>query len=217
MKTLVFMAVLGFSQLISAQKTVAIESFSSLAVGGNIQIALVPSTENKLVIGGGDEELDIALKNGKLTLGNESHTVSEVLLYYKGTINEIAVVGGCELASKESIKSEDLSIAIGGGSEVSIVVNTKKLNAAIGGGAELALNGKSKHFEATIGGGGELNASKLESNNVNIVVGGGAEASVFANQSIDANVGSGGELTIYGNPKKVNEMKADHAEITFVK
>lgn len=64
MKTIYTMATLAFFGLASAQKTIEIQEFKSLAISGDVTITLVQSNENKLVIDGvsqDDEEGEKAL------------------------------------------------------------------------------------------------------------------------------------------------------------
>ena len=217
MKTLLVIAALAVGQWAVAQKTVDIKKFSTLAISGNIEVTLIKSSEYKLVIVEGEDKLKVGTDHGTLALSNDRGQDAEVKVYYNGPINEIALSGSVELKGTDSIKSDSMVIAASGGTEATIVVDAKEISTALASGAEMNISGKVKHFEANVASGAELTADKLKCENSAVVIASGAEAAVFTSGTIDATVASGGELTIYGNPKKVNELKADNAEILVVR
>lgn len=217
MKTLIVIAALALSQWAVAQKTVEIKEFSTLAVSGNIEVTLIKSSDSKVVIEEGEDTLDVGTDEGELALSNNNGQEAVVKVYHHGPINEIAVSGAVELKSADSIKSDNLVVAASGGTEVNIMIDAKKVTMAVASGAEMSISGTAKHFEANVASGAELKADKLKCESSAMVVSSGAEASVFVTGTVDATVASGGELTIHGNPKKVNEIKAGNAEIIMVK
>lgn len=217
MKTLFVIAALAVGQLVAAQKTVEIKKFSTLAVSGNIELTLIKSSENKAVISEGEDSLRIGTDEGVLALSNNGGETAEIKIYHDGRINEIALSGSVEMNATDGIKSNDLTIAAASGTEINIVVDAKKLTMAIASGAEMNISGKAKDLDVNVASGAEMWADKLKCENSNVVIASGAEASVFTSGTIDATVASGGELTIYGNPKKINEVKDSSAEIHVVR
>lgn len=217
MKTLLTTILLVVFQLAIAQKTENIRPFSTLAVSGKIQLVLQPSKENKIVIGSGANDLKIGTDDGVLALTNNSNTIAEVVVYFNSKINEIAIAGSVQMVSNDTVKSDNLSIAASNGSEIDLKTDADKLTITLAADVKMNLSGKTGHLEANVASGAGLRADKLKCNNSEVVVASGAEAYVFTSNTIDATVASGGELTIYGNPKKVNEVKASNAEITVVR
>lgn len=217
MKTLFACVAIALSQFAAAQTTKEIKGFSNLAISGNIEITLVKSSENKLVIEDGDEDdLRIGTVEGNLALSNESGDV-EVTVYYNSTIEVIAVAGAAEVNVKDEIKTKNLNVSIADGAEVNLKADADKVSIAAASGSETTISGQAKDFEIHVASGAELSANNFKTETSTAVVASGAEASLYVTDVLNATVASGGELTVYGNPKKVNETVADDAEINIIK
>lgn len=218
MKTLLALAVLASFQFAAAQKTTEIKSFNSLAVSGNLELTLIKSNENKIVVESGDSDmLKIGTDEGSLALSNDSGDDIVATVYFNSPIDNIAAAAGVQVNVKGEIKAKHMTINIAGGSEVTIEVDTERLNVAIASGAEMKITGKAKEFEVAVASGAELHADSLKTEECTVVVASGGEAGVNVNKKANATVASGGELKIHGNPKKVNKTEAEGAEITMVK
>lgn len=218
MKAFIIIAALAGFQLGMAQKTMEIKGFSELAVSGGVDIKLVASGENKLVIEQGDpDKLQVASDEGVLAISNNSNEDFEITIYFNGQISEIAASGGVEIHSKGKIKAKNLTVNIAGGSEIHLDVEAETVTTAAAGGAEIHFSGTAAKFEAAVASGAELGANGLKTENNSTVVASGGEAVIYATGIVNATVASGGELTIHGNPKKVNQVKADGGEIKIVK
>lgn len=218
MKTFLALAAMAACQFAVAQNTTELKSFRGLAISGNIDVTLVASKENKLVIEEGDPKgLKIGSDEGNLALSTKGNAGYEVTLYFNGPIEEIAVSGGVEITTKGTINGKNMEVSIAGGSKATLSLDIDHLSTAIASGSEMTLSGKAKNMEAAVASGGELEAGGFKTENSSAVVASGGEAKIYATGNVDATVASGGELTILGNPKKVNQVKADGAEINVVK
>ncbi len=218
MRTLLMIAALAIGQMASAQKKVEIKTFRELAVSGGIELTLVASKENKIVIDSGNPDgIKIGSDEGSLAISAEGNNHYKATVYFNGPIEDIAISGGVEIKAKDKIKTKHLSINIAGGSEATLSIEAERLSTAIASGSEMTISGTVKHMEAAVASGGELSAKDLKIENSQAVVASGGEATIYVSGIADATVASGGELTIHGNPKKVNEVKADGAEIKVVR
>lgn len=216
MKTLAVIAVAALAQMANAQsRTIEIKPFTSLAIGGDVEVTLVQSKENKIVVIEGDDNLKVASVKGSLALNSDDGV--ELTLYYDGNINELAISGGVEFKTKGKIKTDKLNVSVASGSEVHLEIDAKNINAAVASGAEMKAEGSTDKLSVTVGSGGDFIAENLKSNNAEVTVASGADAKIFAKGTVDANVSSGGDLAIYGNPKKVNEIVSEGGDITVIK
>ncbi|WP_330444002.1 GIN domain-containing protein [Flavobacterium sp. C4GT6] len=216
MKKLFLIAAVAVFQFANAQKTVEIKSFRELAISGNLEVRMIESSENKLVIAEGEDTLQVNSDEGDLALSNSGST-AEVVIYFNGPIDEIALSGPIEMLVKGTITSKNLQISVDGGTELNCSVYAENMSVAASSGSEIILKGDAKQLDIHAASGCELNASKLKTENTAAYVASGAEVSVYATGVVNAVVASGAELAIHGNPKKVNETKASTAEITIVK
>ncbi|WP_417367619.1 head GIN domain-containing protein [Flavobacterium beibuense] len=217
MKKLFLIAAVAIFQFANAQKTVEIKSFSELAISGNIEVRMIESSENKLVIAEGEDTLQVNSDEGDLAISNESSSTAEVVIYFNGPIDEIALSGPIEMLVKGTISSKNLQLSVDGGTELNCSVYAENMSVAASSGSEIILSGDAKQLEIHAASGCELNASKLKTENTTVYIASGAEVSVYATGVVNAVVASGAELAIHGNPDKINETKANNAEITIVK
>ena len=216
MKKLFLIAAVAIFQFANAQKTVEIKSFDKLAISGNVEVYMVESSENKLIIGEGEDTLQVNSDEGDLALSNSSST-AEVIIHFNGPINQIALSGPIEMLVKGTISSKNLQLSVDGATELNCSVYAENMSVAASSGSEIVLKGNAKQLEIHAASGCELNASKLKTENTTVYIASGAEVSVYATGIVNAVVASGAELAIHGNPDKINETKANNAEITIVK
>jgi hypothetical protein len=216
MKTMYAVLALVAFQFAAAQKTIDIKDFTVLAVSGGVEITLVPSSENKLVIEEGNpDELDVATEEGALAISADRDDY-RLTIHFKGNIEEIAVSGGVEIKGRGKIKGKKMSINIAAGSEIHLDVEADQIKSAAASGSEMHLSGTSNRFEAAVASGAELDGAGLKTENSLIVVASGGEASIHASGVVDATVASGGELNIHGNPKTVNKVVANGGEVNMM-
>jgi len=218
MKTVFALAALVITQWASAQQERILKDFSALAVGGGIELTLVPSSESRLEIQSGDpKKLKVANDEGGLSLSTEGREKFKLTVYYSGSVKEIALSGGVSLTSKGIMKSDNLEIGISGGVEVKITIDTDRFATAIASGSDMKVTGTTKTMEVAVASGGSFEGENLKSTDSDIIVSSGGSARIFATGNVTANVASGGSLVIYGKPKNVHETKAEGAEIKIVK
>lgn len=216
MKKLFVIAAVAVFQFAAAQKTVEIKSFRELAINGNVEVRMIESSENKLVIEEGENTLQVSSEEGNLALSNSSST-AEVIIYFNGPIDQIALSGPIEMLVKGTITSKNLQLSVDGGTELNCSFYAENISVAASSGSEIILRGDAKQLDIHAASGCELNASKLKTENSTVYLASGAEVSVYATGVVNAVVASGAELAIHGNPEKVNETKASNAEITIVR
>lgn len=216
MKTMYAILALAAFQFAAAQKTIDIKDFTVLAVSGGVEINLIPSSENKLIVEEGDpDKLKVASEEGALAISGEQDEF-RVTVHFKGNIEEIAASGGVEIKSKGKLKGKKMSINIAAGSEAHLDVEADQINTAAASGSEMHLTGTSKRFDAAVASGAELDGKGLKTENSSVVVASGGEASIHASGVVDATVASGGELNIHGNPKTVNKVVAQGGEVNMM-
>jgi hypothetical protein len=210
MKTIYTLAAIATFAFASAQKTVEIQNFKVLAVSGKITLTFVKASKAKLEINKGEAaNLKVASDGENIALSLEKgNEAVEATVYYAGDIENIAVGGGAAIYSKDAFTGQALGMAVAAGSKAQVSAKTKSLQVAAAAGARVSITGKADKIEAAVAAGAEFNSQKCEVTDVEIAIASGAKASVNASGTVDVNVASGGELTIYGNPKKVNEVKA---------
>ena len=114
---------------------------------------------------------------------------------------------GSYLSCESEIKSLDFSIIAKEGAQIKVNVNTDRITVKSSNGAVIKLSGKAQNLDAVTNSGGKLEAEKCITNQTTVSVNAGGFADVYATNLVDAKTRAGGTITIYGNPKQVNEKK----------
>lgn len=213
MKTLFTIAAIAAFNLVAAQKTVQLKEFKTVSVSGDVQLALIKSSENKAVIESGDEEIQIKDGGNSLAINGEG----KLVVYYSGALESISAGSDTAVSCNDEIKGKDFNLAAAADSKVKLNVNVKSLNVAAGADSQVKIDGKSETMVAAIASDGQFSVKDMDLVNVQIVLASDAQAVITAKGTVDATVASDGELVIYGNPKKVNEVKSGDAVITVMR
>lgn len=208
MKTILVMAALVSLQFAAAQKTMKLEDFKSITLASDIKLELVKSNENKVVYNG-DENFDVKYNNGALAFEGEGNAT----LYYKNELESITVGSDAEISGKDEIKGNHFNLTAGSDSEVHLSLNVENLHVTAGSDSKVSLSGKAGSMSATIGSDGEYHSEDLKVGDASINLGSDAEGTMNASGIVNANVASDSSLTVYGKPKKINEIKGSDATI----
>ena len=218
MKSLYVLTALAAFNLVAAQKTIELKEFKNLTLGADMKVTLVKSTSNKLVTAGGgeddDDELHIQNQGGSLTL---SGTDDRVTLYYKDALENIIAGSDAELIGSDEIKSKNFNLTADSDAKIELKINVQKLQTNGRSDAQITLTGIATDHAANMSSDAKLDGLNLISENTVINLSSDASAVITAKGIVTANVSSDGSLTIYGNPKKVNQTKGSDATIQVMK
>lgn len=209
--TLIFLITLNFSAQNPLEKNVG--NFAEVKVYDLIEVNLIKSNENKVVITGDDvDDVEIVNKNGILKVRmkfdkifNGTKTFVEVH-YTKLAIidaNEGAFISSNELIEQDYI---ELKAQEGARIKLGLDVNNVDIKAVSGGIVET--RGKANSQSININTGGIYQGKTFETKTTKVDIKAGGEADVYATQTVNAKVRAGGDIDIYGHPQTVSENKA---------
>lgn len=209
MKKLVI-SLLLVSSLAFGQVVKEVGDFSKVTSFDQIDVFLIPSTENKIQLDGKDaEEVELVNKNGELKIRMpllkmlDGEHISVTVFFKK--ITAVEANEGSRIACGDTINSVVFDIIAKEGSEVKLVLDVEKLNVRTANGSKVSLDGTTSIQDVIVNSGGIYEAEKLESQITTVVCNAGGEAAIFASKSVDAKVRAGGDIVIYGNPKQINQ------------
>ena len=215
MKTLLAITALVSFQFAVGQKTIELKDFKGLSVGADTKVTLVKSSQNKLVVSGKEEDnLEVQNDGGSLALNNGEDL--EITLYYKGVLTSISAASDAQVYGKDEMKTSTFSLAAASDAKVELKLNVEKLNTDAASDARVTLTGKATDHNATMASDADLDGQNLLTENTNIVLSSDAKATITAKGTVNATVSSDGSLTIYGKPKKVNEVKSGDGKIAVM-
>jgi hypothetical protein len=210
MKKLVIIAFVLLSQLTNAQVSRNLGDFDEVKVFDKINLKLISSSENKVVITGDRaDEVETVNKNGELKIRMPfpqllSGNNIVVKLYFKD-IESISASEGSYVSSESQFKQTILNLNSKSGAEINIDINVDKVNVKANAGGIIELSGKATNQDVVITSGGILKAKDLHTTQTSISVSAGGNAEIQATTLVDAKVKAGGSVYIYGKPKQINK------------
>jgi len=212
-KILTLIAVLCVS-LVSGQNTVekTVGEFQELKVYDLIEVELVKSKENKVVITGKNtEDVIVVNKNGKLKIkmnleesfdGNDT----SVKLYYT-SIDIIDANEGAFITSNDKIKQYEIELKAQEGGRIQLELKVKTASIKSTSGGIIETTGKSDKQDISIHTGGIYKGKELETESTKVAIRAAGEADIYATSIVDVRIRAGGDVYIYGNPETVNESR----------
>lgn len=208
-KTLFFAYLLTLTIGSAQEKRIVIVSpFSVVKIFSGMEVKLIPSKENKVIIYGDYQQgvivqqkgETIKIKHSIATIINKEFSYIEI--YTTETLYQIIAHQRSIITSTETFEQEQLTLKVSEGSQLSLNVVSDKIKANVSMGGRLFLKGKTEYFDLNINSGGSCEAEKLYANSVSAKVLAGGVAYVNAKALLEAKVTGGGIVRIFGKPKK---------------
>lgn len=204
---LVFATQLGFSQ---EKITKNVGDFSTVKVFDKISVQLVEASETKVELSGDrKEDVELINKNGELKIRMALKKLLKgeeitAIVYFK-KLDGVEASEGAYVSSPATFSGIDFNVNAKEGAEIKLTLDVKRATVKSSSGATVRLTGKAHNQDIVVSSGGILKASALEGEQTVVVVNAGGEADVTATELVDAKIRAGGTITIYGNPRQVNE------------
>ena len=204
-------------------REVLVDDFINIKVYSGIEVKLIPSDENKLVISG-EDNLSVVTKIKRKTL-KIRHSLEHILnptftyveLYHKAILDEISLYQGSDLSSDKTYNQTSISLKVQEGSSMSLVFQGEKISSLVSTGGQLFLSGKVTNHQTVVNSGGACEAETLISEQTKASVTAGGLSYVNASKLIEAKVTAGGIIRIYGNPNKIVTKKTIGGQIFEMK
>lgn len=207
-----------------AQETISKEvgEFTSVKTFDKITVELIKSKENKVELTGTDNDYaELVNNNGELKIKMSAKKLLKgdkviAKVYHTKDIYEVIATEGTKVTSKNTFNSVDLNLSAKEGAEISLDINVKKVTANVNSGGKITLEGSADNQDYLANSGGLIRAQGLKSSQCNVTSNAGGDAYVTATELVDAKVRAGGSITIYGNPRVINEKKVIGGKITKI-
>ncbi len=211
MKNVVIAIVALFSSVLYAQTEKNLGDFKEVKVYDRIEVELVKSDENKVVISGKNtEDVVFVIKNGllkiRMTLDKSFNgDETEVKVYYKN-IDIIDANEGTFIGSNDVFEQFEIDLRAQEGGSIRIQVKDMTfLNVKAISGGVVQVSGNSKNQNVDINTGGQYKGKELHTEKTDVIIRAAGEAHVHSTKEVTAKVRAGGSVYIYGNPEKVDE------------
>ena len=210
MKKAIILAFVLVTQITVAQVTRDLGDFNAVKVFDKLNVKLISSDENKVIITGNrEDEVEIVNNNGELKLRMPfpkllSGDDITIKLYYKN-IDSIDASEGSYVSNDGVFKQTSIDLNSKEGSEINVDLDVEKANVRAVSGGIIEASGKATNQNCIIASGGVYNGKDLHTSQTEITVSAGGQAEVYATLLADAKVKAGGSIFIYGKPKQINQ------------
>ena len=211
-----YMLVLAFVLGLTANAQDTIEKttgeFSTVKVYDLINLKMIKSDENKVIIAGDNkEDVQVINNNGKLKIRmklEESYDGNDVVvkLYYTA-VDIIDANEGANVVVNDALEQYEIDLKAQEGAEITATIKTTYANFRAVTGGIINVTGSSKNQDISIYTGGIFNGEEFTTQKTEVSVNAGGEAYVNASELADVRIKAGGNVYIYGKPKQINESK----------
>ncbi len=214
MKNLAKLIIMLFTSIIIAQDDIekTIGEFSTVKVYDLIQVTMIQSNENKVVISGKNaQDVSIVNKNGKLKIKMNLEEIldgndTKVTLYYT-KVDVVDANEGAKVLVKNSIKQFEIDFKAQEGGKIESEVDVTYLNIRAVTGGVVKVKGTSKHQDVSLYTGGMYQGEDCKTQDTKVAIRAVGEAHVSASEEVDIKIRAGGDVYIYGNPRVVDESR----------
>lgn len=212
MKRIILVVFVLLTQLNYSQTTINLGDFDKIKVFDQLNVTLIPSTENKIEVTGTNQaNVEIVNRNSllkiriSLTKILEDNKDLKVNLYFKN-IQSIDANEGSMVSCKTVFKQTTMELSVQEGAMIEAELDVDNATAKLNSGGIINLLGKAATQKSTITSGGILNAKNLETSQTNVSITAGGSADVNASTFVEAKVNAGGTITIFGKPKQIKQQ-----------
>lgn len=215
MKLLIAIITLFITFNISGQNPLDknVGEFDTVKVYDLIEVNLIKSSENKVVITGDDAEnvevfnqknvLKIRMKIDQIFNGNKT-----IVAVHYTDLKTIDGNEGAYITSNELIVQDDIELKAQEGARLKIDLDVNKVEIRSVTGGIIETKGKAKTQVVTLNTGGIYVGRAFETISTDVSIKAAGEADVNASETVNAKIRAGGDVNIYGNPKTVNKDTA---------
>ena len=212
MKKAILILTVFITTLLSAQNPLdkKVGDFSEVKVYDRIEVNLIKSDENKVVITGEDvENVEIINKDGKLKIRMDIDKIfNGEKTFVEVHYTSLEIIDGNEgafITSNELIEQDNISIKVQEGAKIKVGLDVDKVEVRAVTGGIIETRGRANSQEITLNTGGVYEGKSFETKNTTVSIKAAGEAEVNASDVVDATVRAGGDVFIYGNPSTVKE------------
>ena len=210
MKKIFILAIVFAMQSAVAQVSKKLGDFNTVKVYDKLNVKLIASSENKVIITGSrEQEVEVVNNNGELKLrmpfpkllsGNDI----TIQLFYKN-IDGVDASEGAYVSSDETFDATIMDVSAKEGAEIHLNLDVNKVNVKTVTGGIIVLEGKATNQDIVVTTGGAVENKDLITDQTTVNISAGGSAEVYATVLVDAKVKAGGTVSVYGKPKQINK------------
>ncbi|MBT8325759.1 MAG: DUF2807 domain-containing protein [Bacteroidia bacterium] len=212
-KFIVILALLSVTTIYAQQPIErSIGEFSTLKVFDLIEVKLIQSKDNKVVINGKNKsDVEIVNKDGLLKIRMKLEELfdgnnTSVTLYYSN-LDIIDVNEGARVYTEDIIDQFEIDLRAQEGASIKANINVKYATIRAVTGGKIEATGKADQQDITIYTGGIYQGEACVSVNSDVAIRAAGEAHVYTTNNLDIKIRAGGDVFVYSDPKTIDESR----------
>ncbi len=195
-----------------------IDDFSSIRASRGLEVYLVPSNEELVVVEADDNlfeviKTEVAGDELKIYADEQIRSAEskKVFVHYE-EINEVKSSSGSHVYTNGMLHSKSLILTASSGSHQKMEISSSRLNTRCSSGAHISIEGKSDKATFKASSGAHIKAKKLTTDEANADASSGAHITFTVTGLLDGEASSGGHIYYYGNPENtyINKSSGGH-------
>ena len=193
--------------------------FSIVKVYDLINLKLIPSDKNQLIVSGANKDLvQVINKNGilKIRMAFKQSFDGEntnVTLYYK-SLGSIDANEGSKVTVEGTINAPKFELRVQEGAEITAQLNATSATLRAVTGGIINLQGKAITQDIIINSGGVFNGNNFLTEITEVSVNAGGEAKINASVNAIVKIRAGGNVYVYGKPSSIEETIFINGKVT---
>lgn len=204
------------------KETRNIGKFNEIETGGNYDVYISDAPQDgKLIIEGESNvisSIETEVNGNKLTIKkkkgiNFSSTKSVKIYINAKNLKSIGVSGSGSLVAEGTQNVDNFSAGLSGSGSMKVKINAQSTSIGVSGSGGLEISGKTTKADIGISGSADVNASNLETEDVNIGISGSGDSKVWAKRSLTGSVSGSGEIHYKGNPTRLDVKSSGSGDI----
>ena len=204
----IWFIIFSFQGIAQEKRIVIISPFSALKIFSGLEVQLIPSEDNKVIVYGDYQQSVIVQQKGSILKIKQSITslitqeFSFVEIYFSQPTYHITANQRSKITVKQPLEQEEITLKVREGSKVALEIESQRIKGNVATGGRLTLEGTTKTLELKINSGGSCEAEKLKAEIVTTYVVAGGVAYVNAKDQLEAKVTGGGIVRVFSKPRK---------------
>jgi predicted RNase H-related nuclease YkuK (DUF458 family) len=213
-----FHAITGSGNITTENRPVT-EDFKSIEAGNGLDIVVEQANKASVTVEADDnvqKHITTRISNGVLYIKSDCNSfrnVTKKVTVLMPVIVGIDVSSGANLNSKNTLKSNSISVSSSSGADIRIAVETEKAVCESSSGSHITIDGKAIDLETASSSGSGIDAEKLLSNNITASASSGSTIDVHPLLNLNADASSGGNINYHNVPKSINKKSSSGGSI----
>ena len=194
-------------------------AFESIAAERGLEVTVAQSDTPSILVETDDnvqKHITTNIENGVLHLTCDQSSFNNVtikIVVHLPKITGLEVSGGANLNSKNTLKSNNITIKASSGAEASVSIEAEKASCESSSGSTITMRGKAIELETASSSGSTIDARGLLSNNIIASAASGSSTEINPLVSLKAKASSGGNISYINTPKNLSKKSSSGGSI----